>query len=137
MITVGLNISDVLDTAFKSLIQQNFAFIGIFLLSLLFSYILWQQVKAADKAENDLLETEGQLRLLASIDPLTACFNRRSFLKKANVKKSRFICSVKPFSLIMLDLDKFKDVNDTYGHLVRDEILTQFSQLCHNSFTHH
>ncbi|PIE68457.1 MAG: hypothetical protein CSA21_07395, partial [Deltaproteobacteria bacterium] len=64
-----------------------------------------------------------KVHLEARTDELTGISNRRDFLEK--VKESLGRCSQenKPFSLIMFDLDDFKQINDTYGHAVGDEVL--------------
>lgn len=71
-----------------------------------------------------------QLRLtqedLARIDPLTGLLNRRAFLERCTVERMRTDRSPGPLSLVLLDLDHFKDVNDTYGHQVGDQALRDF-----------
>lgn len=60
-----------------------------------------------------------------NIDSLTGVCNRRCFYKKvAEISKMKF-----PVSLMMLDIDNFKKINDTYGHLVGDEVLRQFAEI--------
>ena len=74
-----------------------------------------------------------QLEILADLDPLTNLKNRRSLqnqlvneitLHKKNIHKS---------SLIILDLDHFKAINDVYGHTIGDNILVQFSKMLKNA----
>ena len=66
---------------------------------------------------------ERQLKLEAMTDPLTGANNRRSFLKKGDyaLKSSRRYNH--PLSFLMMDVDHFKAVNDTYGHHVGDQVL--------------
>lgn len=61
----------------------------------------------------------------AEIDELTGCRNRGAFEEFIRQK----ISMGKRFSLIMLDIDYFKDINDTYGHEAGDRVLWQFSEL--------
>lgn len=67
----------------------------------------------------------GQLRLDANTDPLTGANNRRAFqtaLKELAIEKSMF-------SVLSLDIDYFKRINDTYGHAVGDDVLKQQVQI--------
>ncbi len=72
---------------------------------------------------SDRKQLENKLRILAETDPLTGAFNRRSF----NDHTERAIASCRrmnyPLSLIMLDIDFFKRINDKYGHVAGDEVL--------------
>jgi diguanylate cyclase (GGDEF)-like protein len=63
------------------------------------------------------------LARVSRADPLTGCLNRRGFEERFESELSRSVRSGKPVGLIMLDLDDFKDVNDTRGHGAGDEIL--------------
>jgi diguanylate cyclase (GGDEF)-like protein len=64
---------------------------------------------------------------LSQIDPLTGLLNRRSFLEHAQQALNRYQRYQSPFCLVIFDLDYFKRVNDTYGHLVGDEALRRFA----------
>lgn len=72
------------------------------------------------------------LRLLSTIDPLTGIKNRRSFFEISE----RFFKLARrkdvALSIIMLDIDHFKKVNDTYGHIVGDEILKFLVKIVNN-----
>lgn len=72
---------------------------------------------------------ESILETLASTDPLTGLPNRRSFFSNAQKEFSRARRYKIPFSVMMLDIDFFKLINDTHGHGVGDEALKQFSTL--------
>ena len=73
---------------------------------------------------------EEELRRLATIDSLTGINNRRHFLDLAQKEISRSIRYDRPFSMVMLDIDHFKKVNDTYGHSVGDKVLIEFCTVC-------
>ena len=64
---------------------------------------------------------------LANIDPLTKSMTRRQFFNIAESEFLRFSRYHRPFSVLVLDLDRFKDVNDTYGHHAGDLVLRSFS----------
>jgi diguanylate cyclase (GGDEF)-like protein len=61
----------------------------------------------------------------AITDPLTGLFNRRHFFYLAEREMARAIRNKRPISVIMLDLDHFKRVNDTYGHAMGDRVLSE------------
>ncbi|RBP28333.1 PAS domain S-box-containing protein/diguanylate cyclase (GGDEF)-like protein [Marinobacter pelagius] len=60
-------------------------------------------------------------------DPLTGLGNRRYLEAQADMEMARALRSGNPLSLIMIDLDHFKRINDTYGHDVGDQVLQAFS----------
>ena len=63
------------------------------------------------------------LEHIASTDPLTRIFNRRTFLLWCEKETNRSLGSELSFSLLMLDLDHFKQVNDCFGHSIGDRLL--------------
>jgi diguanylate cyclase (GGDEF)-like protein/putative nucleotidyltransferase with HDIG domain len=63
------------------------------------------------------------LARVSRADPLTGCLNRRGFEERFEAELSRSVRSGRPVGLIMLDLDHFKEVNDTRGHAAGDEML--------------
>jgi diguanylate cyclase (GGDEF)-like protein len=65
----------------------------------------------------------GEARELADRDPLTGFFNHRSLHERFGQEAVRARRTLRPLSLLMLDLDAFKLVNDTFGHLLGDEVL--------------
>jgi diguanylate cyclase (GGDEF)-like protein len=74
-----------------------------------------------------------ELYVLASVDLLTQTLNRRSMLQHLNQEFSRFERTKAPFSLILLDVDFFKRINDTYGHDGGDLVLTHLAQVLQQS----
>ncbi|MDD5229372.1 MAG: GGDEF domain-containing protein [Methylococcales bacterium] len=66
---------------------------------------------------------------LANTDPLTGLFNRRVFLERLTQESERISRLGGSAVLLMLDLDFFKRVNDTYGHAMGDEVLRQFADI--------
>ena len=81
-------------------------------------------------------EMEEELRRLAITDALTGCFNRRHFMNLAQNEYLRSIRYHHSLSIIMLDIDHFKIVNDTYGHPAGDDVLVQVVQLCQKNIRH-
>jgi len=72
---------------------------------------------------------EEELRNLAVTDPLTGVYNRRHFLEELQREMSRSNRSACPFSLIMLDVDHFKEVNDRFGHEAGDRVLKELTEM--------
>jgi diguanylate cyclase (GGDEF)-like protein len=68
------------------------------------------------------------IRRLATTDPLTGVFNRRTFLDLAERELARCRRASEPLRLLMIDLDHFKRVNDTHGHVAGDEVLAGFAK---------
>ncbi|VAX14281.1 GGDEF domain protein [hydrothermal vent metagenome] len=69
---------------------------------------------------------------LSMTDALTNLFNRREFIVRLEQDLLRSRRSNKPFSLIMADIDNFKKVNDSYGHITGDMVLTELAQIFMN-----
>lgn len=76
---------------------------------------------------------EAELTEQAHLDYLTGLSNRRHFMAQGEVELSRSIRYDTPLSLMMLDIDFFKNVNDTYGHQVGDTVLQVLSKICQNT----
>ncbi|MBK3736610.1 PAS domain S-box-containing protein/diguanylate cyclase (GGDEF)-like protein [Azospirillum brasilense] len=74
-----------------------------------------------------LKESEERLRRLSITDPLTGVSNRRHFVEAAEQELTRARRHGRPVTLLMLDLDHFKSINDTHGHAVGDEALRTFT----------
>ena len=68
-----------------------------------------------------------ELQFLADHDPLTRLPNRRAFVRQLDIETSRALRYGHPFSLVLCDLDEFKELNDRAGHLVGDEELVRFA----------
>jgi diguanylate cyclase (GGDEF)-like protein len=83
----------------------------------------------ADMAEQEIAAVQ-----LASVDELTLISNRRGFIALA--QHALNICRRKdlPTSLVFLDLNKFKQINDTYGHAEGDKALVAFSEMIKQTF---
>ncbi|MGO3408374.1 sensor domain-containing diguanylate cyclase [Marinomonas sp.] len=99
--------------------------IGILLESLVLSLIIANRIRTLEKLE----ATQAELQLLASTDPLTQLLNRRSFDLEASAllnqdKQIRF-----PLSLAILDIDFFKNINDTYGHSLGDQVIVRVADV--------
>ncbi len=72
---------------------------------------------------------ELELRLIAQVDHLTGALTRRGFVEQAEREMARSRRYERPSTLVMLDVDHFKMVNDTYGHTTGDQVLHQLAKL--------
>ena len=70
---------------------------------------------------------EEQLRHLSETDALTGLANRRAFDQQLNKEFQRYLRYRHPFCVVMVDIDWFKHINDTYGHPAGDHVLTEFA----------
>ncbi len=75
------------------------------------------------KLEANLREARDHERMLARHDSLTGLLNRRAIYEHAETELARAVGDSLPLSLILLDIDFFKEVNDQYGHLIGDQML--------------
>lgn len=74
------------------------------------------------------LEREHKLRAEASIDKLTGLFNRRALEQRADDISQIARAQEKPYSILVADIDRFKQVNDTFGHSAGDKILANVAK---------
>ncbi len=99
-----------------------FITLNILLISSIIFTLFYYFVKSEEKLRLQLEE-------LANTDPLTEVPNRRSFFALANQEFERAQRSAKPFTILMFDIDHFKNINDTFGHDVGDRALKAFASL--------
>ena len=98
------------------------AFIAPVFAGVLFGYLL---------ARIKLLHEK--MSLMAHTDPLTNIYNRLHFGNFLDAEIDRAKRYGGTFSLIFFDLDRFKEINDEYGHLVGDEVLKEVAELVQNA----
>lgn len=105
-------------------------------LSLLVSILLWRRYVQAELLQRALAETNQQLErqraeleTLATRDPLTGLLNRREFVRLAEEELVRARRLHGALSLLMIDLDHFKAINDRFGHPTGDEVLRHVAEL--------
>ena len=90
----------------------------------------------ADLTAEIARRTELQAELLrqATTDPLTGLLNRREFANRFALDLARAERDGSPLSVVLLDLDHFKKINDQFGHAAGDEVLRQVARLCLQCF---
>ena len=79
--------------------------------------------------EKKLKDLNNRLKYLVRIDSLTGLLNHAAILKELSIELDRGRRDITSTSILMLDLDRFKTVNDTYGHQIGDKVLVRFSNL--------
>lgn len=82
-------------------------------------------------SRDEVARQNERLNFLASYDPLTKCMNRRSFFIEFERLWGSEDCPL--LNLMMLDVDHFKNINDTHGHSVGDEVLVLMGHLLRNA----
>lgn len=90
----------------------------------------WLNERTKAHAMNHLESARAMLNHLATVDPLTNAFNRRYFFDRAQVELEIAKLRKNRTSILLLDIDHFKKINDTYGHPVGDQILIGMVALC-------
>ena len=78
----------------------------------------------------DLVHQADKLKVLATVDSMTGLFNRRHFLSLAEIEWSRYQRYLRPMSLVLFDIDRFKSINDSFGHYAGDHVITQIADIC-------
>lgn len=97
------------------------------------AYASW----ANSKMLKTLARQNLQLKLLGRIDPLTTVYSRDYWWKKARAALKQRQAVNEPTSLLVIDIDRFKDVNDLHGHIVGDEVLKLVGLAIRNSLRSH
>jgi len=97
-------------------------------------YVLFiQEMKSRKELSTRTVELEKakeELNKLAMTDPLTGISNRRNFMLRAAEELERTKRYNQPLSIMLFDIDKFKLINDTYGHEVGDKALRSLTNHC-------
>jgi diguanylate cyclase (GGDEF)-like protein len=79
---------------------------------------------------SDLVRSAEEMAELAMKDALTGIFNRRHFAARLDGEWKRFRRYGRPLSLLLLDIDHFKSINDRYGHDIGDQVIIAVAKLC-------
>jgi diguanylate cyclase (GGDEF)-like protein len=81
------------------------------------------------ESRDEIQRSNDQLRILATIDPLTECLNRRSFLEKFEALFAQIPSQATALGCVMVDVDRFKNINDRFGHTVGDTVLKSIARI--------
>ncbi|MDA8745798.1 diguanylate cyclase [Rubripirellula amarantea] len=88
-----------------------------------------------ERSRDEITRKNDELNILATQDSLTGCLNRRAFFEIFDGMWSEAKQDAKSLSCIMIDVDHFKSVNDTYGHHTGDEVLRAVSAAVREMFS--
>jgi diguanylate cyclase (GGDEF)-like protein len=99
--------------------------IGIMLEALTLAFIISHRIKILE----DIRSAQHELKKQASTDPLTGLQNRRFFFTEADERLATAKSNQTPLSVLIVDIDHFKRVNDTHGHACGDRVIVTLAQL--------
>jgi diguanylate cyclase (GGDEF)-like protein len=126
-ISVTFNIENILHIQKSNTII--IALLAIFTISVLLGLIFFFTFRMARK----ISDARQQIENMAVSDALTDLFNRRHVMERFTEELERAKRLQKDLGCIMIDIDNFKNINDTYGHLVGDQTLREVSDILKNS----
>jgi diguanylate cyclase (GGDEF)-like protein len=95
-----------------------------------------ERVLGQDKEKLERKRMEEEVQRLATTDPLTGVANRRHFLQQVDAELERFHRSGVVATLLRVDLDHFKKINDGHGHAAGDAVLRHFADLIRHNLRH-
>jgi diguanylate cyclase (GGDEF)-like protein len=90
--------------------------------------LLLRDVTMRERMQRELERAYADLERLARTDPLTGLANRRRFMEELEQEVERSERYGRPLSVVALDLDHFKSVNDSHGHAAGDDVLREAAQ---------
>ena len=94
-------------------------------IGVLYGFSSKRQMRQIEAQKNQLILDEAKLRALSVRDPLTGLYNRRYMEETFDREIQRAIRKQQPLSVIMADIDGFKSINDTIGHVLGDKALVK------------
>lgn len=149
---IGHHIFDFIDDSFAEMVRESFGrcfkdsvtvrSLNVQLvdigghkkvIQLSMSRLFWEGLPVINIVFNDITELkrkEQELIVLSTTDSLTGAYNRRYFMEAAGREFQRFQRYKAPVSLMVLDIDYFKRINDTFGHGVGDQAIKALVEAC-------
>ncbi len=110
--------------------DHNYALIQFWTIIITFFRIIFTVLLVANDFEKELTEKNHLLHKLSYTDTLTGLHNVRSMLEKFELECSRIERYNSVACIALIDLDHFKQINDTHGHIFGDKVLQTFAKVC-------
>ncbi len=115
-------------TYFAPMLDNHSLMSGVSFALLAFGTLLFTVVLAFLLLNMTKERTELQHKIASLVDPLSGVANRRAFLSESNRLFAQQAVDREPLALILCDLDRFKQINDRFGHSVGDQVLMAFAR---------
>ncbi len=113
-------------------LRRHRLMIGLVVLGLILTcliiFVLYRRFRMNLKTNQMLANAYERMEKLARYDELTGLYNRRSASERIELEMVRMGRTWRPFSIMMIDVDDFKSINDRYGHECGDEVLKHLSR---------
>lgn len=127
-VTVGMTVSSVLFAilllvVLDLILKGSVPLVDLVIVVIIPGVIAPVMTSSFIRLVHQLDQAEEKLKILAREDPLTKTFNRRHFMELAEAEWERASRYGAPLSLLLLDVDHFKRINDRHGHAVGDQLL--------------
>ena len=98
--------------------------------SVVLTLLLWRWFPLAVKERGQAAQRASDLEMLAAVDFLTSIYNRRHFELLAHAELARSQRYLRPLTILMIDIDHFKAINDRLGHAAGDRVLQNVAAIC-------
>ncbi|KGJ92875.1 YfiR/HmsC family protein [Colwellia psychrerythraea] len=124
--------NDVITAKEKTITSQKLLLyiIGTFtLVAIILIYFVFYLYKTRKRANKNLIALNDQLYELAITDGMTQLFNRRHFIESAQVQEKQLKRNKSSYIVLMIDIDHFKNVNDSYGHAMGDAAIIYIADI--------
>ena len=95
---------------------------------------LTRRIQEVEQDARDMSQRAEQLEVAASRDELTGLYNRKSFDDRMQAALGTLRNGGRPFALVLFDVDRFKEINDTFGHVAGDKVLQKVADCLRSTF---
>ncbi|MCB9495207.1 MAG: transporter substrate-binding domain-containing protein [Desulfobacteraceae bacterium] len=112
--------------------NKDFLLKAFIVACVVFIFLIWRQISLRRYAKKLKILNE-KLRYAATYDHLTGIFNRKSIEKRLEIENQKSVILGEPLSLVIMDIDYFKSINDFYGHIKGDMVLKELADFVQKS----